>query len=112
MPVRGVDVLVELLETAAAEPKLSTAQLVERWRDRPEGARLAELAAAESLVTDRAAAERELQTALQKLVAEAGPGRRLDELIAASGERKLTTEEQQEFQELLGKRRPPTGDPG
>jgi DNA primase len=112
MPVRGVDVLVELLETAAAEPKLSTAQLVERWRDRPEGARLAELAAAESLVRDRTEAERELLNALQKLVAESGPGRRLDELIAASGERKLTPEEQQEFQELLGNLRPPKADPG
>jgi DNA primase len=112
MPVRGVDVLVELLETAAAAPNLSTAQLVERWRDRPEGARLAELAAAESLVRDRTEAERELLNALQKLLAESGPGRRLDELIAASGERKLTAEEQQEFQELLGKLRPPGADPG
>jgi DNA primase len=110
--VRGVDVLVELLETAAAEPGLSTAQLVERWRERPEGARLAELAAIESLVPDRAAAERELLNALQKLVAEAGPGRRLDELIAASGERRLTAEEQLEFQELLNQRRPPGNAPG
>ena len=110
--IRGVDVLVELLETAAAEPGLSTAQLVERWRERPEGARLAELAAIESLVPDRAAAERELLNALQKLVAEAGPGRRLDELIAASGERRLTAEEQLEFQELLNQRRPPGNAPG
>jgi DNA primase len=110
--IRGVDVLVELLETAAAEPGLSTAQLVERWRERPEGARLAELAAIESLVPDRAAAERELLNALQKLVAEAGPGRRLDELIAASGERRLTAEEQLEFQELLNQRRPPGNTPG
>jgi DNA primase len=112
LTVRGVDVLAELLETAAAEPKLSTAQLVERWRERPEGARLAELAAAESLVRDRIEAERELQNALKKLVAEAGPGRRLDELIAASGERKLAPEEQQEFQELLSKLRPPRSGPG
>jgi DNA primase len=112
LPTRGVDVLVELIETAAGEPKLTTAQLVERWRDRPEGARLAELAAAESLVPDRAGAERELATAVQKLVAEAGPGRRLDELIAASGERKLTPEEQQEFQALLGGLHRPAGDAG
>src|SRR5690606_24607258 len=57
--LRGIEVLVELIEMARANPKLSTAQLVERWRERPEGARLAELAAAESLVPDRAAAERE-----------------------------------------------------
>ncbi len=105
LPTKGVDVLAELIETAAAQPSLNTAQLVERWRDRPEGARLAELAAAESLVPDRLAAERELRTAVEKLVAEAGPGRRLDELIAASRERKLTPEEQEEFQALLGARR-------
>jgi DNA primase len=112
LPARGVDVLVELIEAAAAEPKLTTAQLVERWRDRPEGARLAELAAGESLVQDRGAAERELRTAVQKLVAEAGPGKRLDELITASGERKLSAEEQQEFQALLESRRRPAGSPG
>jgi len=102
LTTRGIDVLVELIDAAAAEPKLTTAQLVERWRDRPEGARIAELAASESLVRDRAAAERELGTAVHKLVTEAGPARRLDELIAASGERKLTPEEQLEFQSLLG----------
>jgi DNA primase len=102
LTTRGIDVLVELIDAAAAEPKLTTAQLVERWRDRPEGARIAELAASESLVRDRAAAERELGTAVDKLMTEAGPARRLDELIAASGERKLTPEEQLEFQALLG----------
>jgi DNA primase len=102
LTTRGIDVLVELIDAAAAEPKLTTAQLVERWRDRPEGARIAELAASESLVRDRAAAEREIGTAVHKLMTEAGPARRLDELIAASGERKLTPEEQLEFQALLG----------
>jgi hypothetical protein len=43
-------------------------------------------------------------------VATAGPGKRLDELIAASGERKLTLEEQQEFQALLESRQPPPDD--
>ena len=105
LPTKGVEVLAELIETAAAQSTLNTAQLIERWRERPEGARLAELAAAESLVPNRQAAERELRTAVDKLVAEAGPGRRLDELIAASRERKLTAREQEEFQALLGARR-------
>ncbi len=105
LPTKGIETLAELIETAAAEPSLNTAQLVERWRERPEGARLAELAAAESLVPNRPAAERELRTAVDKLTAEAGPGRRLDELIAASRERKLTAQEQEEFQALLGARR-------
>jgi len=98
---RGVDVLIELIGTAADDPRLSTAQLVERWRDRPEGARLAELAAAESLVKDRSEAERELADAVERLVRAAGPGKRLDELIAASRERQLSPEEKQEFQDLM-----------
>ncbi len=110
LPVKGVEVLVELLQSARAEPDLTTARLVERWRDRPEGGRLAELAGAESLVTDAAAASRELRTAVDKLIAEHGPERRLDELIARSREQKLSSEEQQEFQALL-KRRAPGGRP-
>jgi len=105
LPTRGVDVLADLIEAAADAPRLTTAQLVERWRERPEGARLAELAAAESLVGDRAGAERELATAVERLVSDAGPGRRLDELIAASRERSLSAEEKLEFQELMKARR-------
>jgi DNA primase len=109
---RGVDVLVELIETAQAEPGLRTMQLVERWRDRPEFARLEELAAGEALVPDAAAAARELGNAIDKLLEQAGPGRRLDELIALSQDRRLTREEQQEFQALLGARGPAPRPPG
>ena len=107
LPLKGVEVLVELLSTAQAEPNLTTARLVERWRDRPEGGRLAELAGAEALVTDAAGAGRELRTAVDKLIAEHGPERRLDELIARSREQKLSPEEQQEFQALLKQRATP-----
>ncbi|TAK54652.1 MAG: DNA primase [Gammaproteobacteria bacterium] len=106
---RGIDVLLELLAMVRAEPELSTAQLVERWRDRPEGARLAELAAEETLVADASAAGRELQTAIARIVAEAGPQRRLDELIELSRQRQLSSEELQEFQRLLAGRRAPSG---
>jgi DNA primase len=64
---RGFATLRELLETARNEPSLSTAQLVERWRDRPEGARLAELAGEESLVRDARAAGRELANVLLRI---------------------------------------------
>ena len=101
---RGFAVLRELLEITRLEPELNTAQLVERWRERPEGARIAELAAEESLVRDARAAGRDLAMALKRLAAEFGPDKRLDELIALSRERKLTNEEQQEFQRLLGAR--------
>jgi DNA primase len=99
---KGFAVLLELLEMTRAEPELSTAQLIERWRDRPEGARLAELAAEESLVRDARAAGRDLVMALSRLAMEFGPDRRLNDLIALSRERRLSDEEQQEFQRLLG----------
>ena len=101
---KGFAVLRELLEITRLEPELNTAQLVERWRDRPEGARIAELAAEESLVRDARAAGRDLAMALKRLAAEFGPDKRLDELIVLSRDRKLTSEEQQEFQRLLGDR--------
>jgi len=106
---KGFPVLRELLETARAEPKLTTAQIVERWRDRPEGARLAELAGAESLVADPRAAGRELASLLDRIGAELGPEKRLNELIELSKERRLTGPEQKEFQGLLGARKPAPG---
>jgi DNA primase len=103
---KGFPVLRELLETARAEPGLTAAQIVERWRDRPEGARLAELAGAESLVADPRAAGRELASLLERIGAELGPEKRLNELIELSKERRLTGPEQKEFQGLLGARKP------
>jgi DNA primase len=103
---KGFPVLRELIETARDEPQLTTAQLVERWRDRPEGSRLAELAGAESLVGDARAAGRELRFLLERIGAELGPEKRLNELIELARERRLTGPEQQEFQGLLGTRSP------
>jgi DNA primase len=107
--LKGFPVLRELLETAREEPPLTTAQLVERWRERPEGARLAELAGEESLVADARAAGRELATLLERLGAELGPEKRLNELIELARDRRLSEQEQKEFQGLLGARGPRPG---
>jgi len=101
---KGFPVLRELLETAREEPTLTTAQFVERWRERPEGARLAELAGQESLVGDARSAGRELATLLERIGAELGPEKRLNELIELARERRLSEPEQKEFQGLLGAR--------
>ena len=101
---KGFPVLRELLETARAEPALTTAQLVERWRERPEGARLAELASEESLVRDARAAGRELASLLDRIGADLGPERRLNELIGSARDRRLTESEQKEMQALLSSR--------
>jgi DNA primase len=40
----GLDILIQLLETLSQNPHLTTAQLLERWRDHPSGAHLQKLA--------------------------------------------------------------------
>ena len=75
--------------------------LLERWRDLPEYERLAELAMAEPLVADAAAAAKELQMAVAKLLEEYGPGRRMDELLRKAEELGLNSEEKAELSLLL-----------
>ena len=49
------------------EPAAHSAQLLERWRDRPEAARMQALAAEELLGHDEASASLELTAAIEKL---------------------------------------------
>ena len=97
---RGLAVLAELIEMAQAEPHLSSAQLIERWRERPEHARLAELAAAPLPDLEPAAIAAELAAAVGKLAEEAGPERRIDELIRKAESEGLGEDEKQELREL------------
>jgi len=90
---------------ARQEPHLSPAQLVERWRDRPEHARLEELAAAPLPELEDAAVGRELAAAAVKLLAEAGPARRLDELIVRAETIGLSDDEKRELRELQARPR-------
>ncbi len=101
----GLPFLRELLDELRALPATSTAQILERWRERPEGPRLAELAAEEMLVTDTRAAEREIATALERLAAGARQ-RRIDELLARSSEGDLTAKEKLELQWLMSAKAP------
>jgi DNA primase len=103
----GIAVLKELLQQAATAASPTTAVLLERWRDRPEYARLAELAQAVPLVADAAGAAKELAMAVDKLLEEAGPGRRMDELLQKAGEMGLNYEEKAELSSLLKSRGQP-----
>jgi DNA primase len=107
----GVPVLKELLEQASGMEHPSTAMLLERWRDRPEYRRLSELAMAEPMVAEAHAAAQELQMAVEKLLEEYGPGRRVDELLRKAEELGLNFDEKTELSLLLmakGRRRAPT----
>ncbi len=97
----GVSVLHELLGQAAATDHPTTAMLLERWRDRPEFARLTALAAAPPLVADPQAAASELATAVEKLAEEFGAGRRMNELLRKAEELGLNLDEKAELSLLL-----------
>ncbi len=104
----GVNVLRELIDQARQSPQPTTAMLLERWRGRAEFSRLADLAARPQLVANLDAASSELQTAVEKLTAEYGAGRRVDELLQKAQESGLNSEEKSELTSLLGaKGRPP-----
>jgi DNA primase len=100
----GIGVLQELLVQAATAAAPTTAVLLERWRDRPEYQRLAELARVEPLVADASAAAKELAMAVERLLEEAGPRRRMDELLQKAAETGLNSEEKTELSSLLQSR--------
>jgi DNA primase len=107
----GVAILRELMAQAAAMEKPNTAMLLERWRDRPEYRRLSELAMAEPMVAETQAAAEELQMAVEKLLLEYGPVRRVDELLRKAEELGLNLDEKTELSSLLkanGRSRTPT----
>ena len=96
----GADILRALIVDLRAQPITTTAQLLERWRDRPEAERLARLATAESLMAGEDAALRELQTALERMQREGGR-RQLDSLLERERDGALSPLERQELQGLL-----------
>jgi DNA primase len=95
----GAQLLKTLMVELRAEPAVTTGQLLERWRDRPEGGHLARLAAAESLVPGATAAGRELRQALERLLSESDR-RRLDRLLEKDRAEGLSSEEKLEIQKL------------
>ena len=92
----GPRFLFELLDHLQQEPAAHTAQLLERWRDRPEVARMTELASEEVLGLDEESAALELTAAIEKLAHEP-TFRRHDELLAKGD---LTDDERAELKEL------------
>jgi transposase-like protein len=100
----GIGVLQELLQQATSATSATTAVLLERWRDRAEYDRLAELAQAEPLVADTASAAKELQMAVEKLLEESGPRKRMDELLRKASEMGLNYDEKAELSSLLQSR--------
>jgi DNA primase len=105
----GISLLVELLKVASAEPTTTLAGLLERWRERPDGAHLAKLAISELPQLSREQAANELNQAVNKLLSDGSPARRRDELLTKAKGAGLSYEEKQELQRLLAARTTPGG---
>lgn len=95
----GMDVLVKLLETLQEKPELSTAALLERWRDTREGVFLMKLAQWQHPVPAEGV-ETEFQAALERLYA-AGIEQRKELLIDKSRGGELSPEEKLEWKKLF-----------
>jgi DNA primase len=92
----GSRYLFELINQLQQEPAAHTAQLLERWRDRPEATRMQALAGEEMLGLEESSAALDLVAAIETLSLEPTV-RRYDELIAKGD---LTEDERAELKEL------------
>ena len=95
----GVDLLVDLIETVQSEPTMSTAGLLERWRDSQYGRHLGKLAAQEIPDQDDFDAAAELADCLHQL-ALAGAHDRIEILIKKQSLNELSDGERAELREL------------
>ena len=98
----GIPLLLELLEVAQSSPDITTAGLLERWRDRPEHPHLLGLTSVEGLVSDDAAPA-VLEDTLRRLTHNEGVGRRAQALLLKARREGLDEGEKVELRTLLGK---------
>jgi DNA primase len=103
---KGISLLASILEDCRNNPNITTAGLLERWREEPEAPHLGKLAGGELLI-DTEQAGRELKDSLDKLVREAGPDQRTDWLLRKAAESGLDPAEKQELRDLLAQRARP-----
>jgi len=102
LDVSGINILVELLESLKIHPNLSTAAIVERWRDTDMGKHLAKLASWQPPHgnPDYSLAS-EFTGAINRLVAERHPEARMDFLLAKANLSPLSPSEKAELRQLL-----------
>jgi DNA primase len=95
----GIDVLQRLIETVQAEPNITTAGLLERWRHDDAGRHLGKLAAVEMPGDDEFDPAAELRDCLDQL-AEAGRREHYNILIEKQRVSSLSEDEKAEFRQL------------
>ena len=94
----GTDLLRELIETVQAEPNITTAGILERWRNREEGRHLGKLAAVEVPDDEDFDASAELEESLDQLAAYR-QRERMDNLVKKEGLSSLSDAERAELRE-------------
>ena len=97
---KGTDLLVSLIETVQAEPNITTAGLLERFRHDEQGRHLGKLAASELPVDEEFDAAAELAECIAQL-AHAGRKERIEFLIEKQKLNGLSDDEKSELQALL-----------
>ena len=95
----GTELLRDLIETVQAEPNMTTARLLERWRSHEEGRHLGKLAAVELPVSEDFDASAELEQCIAQL-ALAGKRDRVDFLIEKERLNSLSDAERSELRQL------------
>ena len=95
----GTELLRDLIETVQAEPTMTTARLLERWRSHEEGRHLGKLAAVELPESEDFDASAELEQCIAQL-ALAGKRDRVDLLIEKEILSELSDAERNELREL------------
>ncbi|MGI9222497.1 MAG: DNA primase [Woeseiaceae bacterium] len=96
----GIDLLQDLIETVQAEPNITTAGLLERWRHDQQGRHLGKLAAVEMPDETDFDPGEELAACLEQL-ALAGRRERIDFLIEKQKLNPLTDEEKSELRQIV-----------
>ena len=94
----GTDLLRELIETVQAEPNITTAGILERWRNQEEGRHLGKLAAVEVPDDEDFDASAELEESLAQLAAYR-QRERMDNLVKKEGLISLSDAERAELRE-------------
>ncbi|MCP1728460.1 DNA primase [Natronospira proteinivora] len=99
LDVKGAETLAALLEAGQNEPDITTATLLERWRDQPEHPHLERLAGSE-IPGDQETLGRHLAEIIQRLTGPHAIEARLDALNRKAAETELNQAEKQEMREL------------
>jgi DNA primase len=94
----GADLLLELIETVQADPDITTAGLLERWRHHEQGRHLGKLAAAELPLSEDFDAAAELADCLRQL-RQASARARIENLIEKERLGALSEEQRQELRQ-------------